>query len=99
MYTLKMMLVPNFSFLDWFSFSSGVDSWYEKNFMSADDNEKQPKEWKLGTYHFWGIIKNQFAINKWAEINNYSVKPISAELGKNTQLIWIELSLAWSGLS
>ena len=37
-------------------------------------------------------------INKWEEVNTYSVKPVLAELGKNTQLSWVELSWAQSGL-
>ena len=58
----------------------------------------QPKELKFGTHITFGVkLELKFSINKW-EVNTYSVKPILAELGKNTQLIWVELSLAWSGL-
>ena len=42
-------------------------------------------------------LKFDFSIKKWEKVITYSVKPILAELGKNTQLIWVELSLAWSG--
>ena len=44
-------------------------------------------------------IKIQFLINKLEEVNTYTVKPVLAELGKNTQLIWVELCLAQSGSS
>ena len=36
-------------------------------------------------------------INKWEEVNTYSVKPVLAELGKNTQLSWVKLSWAQYG--
>ena len=49
-------------------------------------------------YIIFGVkIKIQFLINNWVEVNTYSVKSVLAELGKNTQLVWVELSLAWSG--
>ena len=38
-------------------------------------------------------------INKWEEVNNYSVKPVLAEPGKNTQLSRVELSWAQSGFN
>ena len=46
----------------------------------------------------WG--KSEFFRLIWKkieEVNSYSVKPVLAELSKNNQLIWVELSLAWSG--
>ena len=42
-------------------------------------------------------ITIQFLINKLEEVNTFLVKPALAEVGKNTQLIWVELSWAQSG--
>ena len=57
-------------------------------------------ELKFGTHIAFGVkIKILILINKWEEVNSYPVKPVLAELGKNTRLIWVQLSLARSGLS
>ena len=49
-------------------------------------------------YNTFGLkIKIKSLINQWEEVNTYSVKPVLAEPGKNTQLSWVELSWAQSG--
>ena len=63
---------------------TAVNSWWQLS--KADKSENLPRE-----------LNFQFLFNKWEEVNSYSVKPVLAELGKKTQLIWVELSLAWSG--
>ena len=66
--------------------------------LSTAANYINLKSWNLAYITFGVKIKIKFLINKREEFNTYSVKPVLAELAKDTQLIWVELSLARSGL-
>ena len=77
------------------SFSvSGVISYYQ---LSIAENYINLKSWILAHNTFGVKIEWKFLVNQREEVNTHSVKPVLAELVKNTQLIWVEISLARSG--
>ena len=89
----------NFFHISCHQLSTAVNSWWQ--LITVDENENQLRELKFGTSInirlYIKIPVELFSYQLSSAVNSYSVKPILAELSKNTQLIWVELSLAWSG--
>ena len=100
--SIKIRLYIKIS-VEFFSYqlSSAVNS--GQQLITVDENENQPRKLKFGTSINFSVYMQipveLFSYQLSSAVNSYSVKPILAELSKNTQLIWVELSLAWSGFN
>ena len=96
--TLSVYIKISVTFFS-FQLSSAVNSWWK--LLTVDEYENQSRKLKFGTYitlsMYMKIPVNFLVCYIFAKLSSCQ-QLVWARLGKNIQPIWVELSLAGSGL-